>query len=117
MEAAEKLAFATSVVSGAGLSIGVGRVMIEFEWDANKAIVNLLKHAVSFDEAKTVFDDPLYVDFYDPDHSDDEDRYIIIGQSQQGRLLFVSYAESRNGTRIISAREATRREKVTYDED
>ena len=47
--------------------------MIEFEWDVNKAIANLLKHAVSFDEAKTVFDDPLYVDFYDPDHSDDED--------------------------------------------
>ncbi len=89
--------------------------MMEFEWDASKARVNLSKHAISFDEAKTVFDDPLYVDFYDPDHSDDEERYIIIGQSQQGRLLFVSYAESRNRTRLISAREATRREKATYE--
>ncbi len=88
---------------------------MEFEWDASKARVNLSKHAISFDEAKTVFDDPLYVDFYDPDHSDDEERYIIIGQSQQGRLLFVSYAESRNRTRLISAREATRREKATYE--
>jgi hypothetical protein len=93
-----------------------GVMMIEFEWDANKARVNLLKHAVSFDEAKTVFDDPLYVDFYDPDHSDDEDRYIIIRRSQQGRLLFVSYAEGRNRTRLISAREATRREKAAYEE-
>ena len=51
---------------------------VEYEWDENKARGNLSKHGVSFDEAKTVFDDPLYVDFYDPDHSDEEDRYIII---------------------------------------
>jgi hypothetical protein len=89
---------------------------IDLEWDANKARINLLKHGVSFDEAKTVFDDPLYVDFYDPDHSDEEERYIIIGQSHQGRLLFVSYGESENTTGIISAREATRREKAAYEE-
>lgn len=52
---------------------------MDFEWSDEKAIANLSKHGVSFDEAKTVFDDPLYVDFYDPDHSDDEERFIIIG--------------------------------------
>ena len=65
---------------------------MEFEWDRNKAAANLSKHGVSFDEAKTVFDDLLYVDFYDPDHSYEEHRYIIIGQSQRGRLLIVSCA-------------------------
>ena len=52
---------------------------MEFEWDEEKAAANLAKHEVSFDEAQTVFNDPLYVDFYDPDHSFDEHRYIIIG--------------------------------------
>ena len=66
---------------------------MNFEWDEEKAGANLEKHGVSFEEAKTVFDDPLYVDFYDPDHSADEHRYIIIGESQQGRLLVVSYTE------------------------
>jgi uncharacterized DUF497 family protein len=54
---------------------------MEFEWDTIKAAANLSRHGVSFDEAKTVFDDPLYMDFYDPDHSDEEHRYIIIGKS------------------------------------
>lgn len=88
----------------------------EFEWDDDKAARNLAKHGVSFQEAKTVFDDPLYVDFYDPDHSDDEERYIIIGQSAPHRLLFVSYLERGRRIRLISAREATRREKVVYEE-
>ena len=66
---------------------------MEFEWDGKKAEANLSKHEVSFDEAKTVFDDPLYIDFYDPDYSEEEDRYIIIGESQQRRLLIVSYTE------------------------
>ena len=66
---------------------------MEFEWDEEKAAANLAKHGVSFEEAKTVFDDPLYVDFYDPDHSVDEHRYIIIGESQQRRLIIVSYTE------------------------
>ena len=52
-----------------------------FEWDEGKADKNLIKHGISFDEAKTVFDDPLYVDFYDPDHSENEDRYLIVGES------------------------------------
>ena len=88
---------------------------MEFEWDKNKAEANLLKHKVSFDEAKTVFNDPLYIDFYDPDHSDKENRYIIIGESQRSRLLIVSYTEREHKTRLISAREATRREREYYE--
>lgn len=90
---------------------------MEFEWDKTKAESNLLKHEVSFDEAKTVFNDPLYIDFYDPDHSDKEDRYIIVGESQRSRLLIVSYTEREHKTRLISAREATRREREYYEED
>lgn len=93
----------------------MGRFM-KFEWDENKAATNLSKHRVSFNEAKTVFDDPLYVDFYDPDHSYDEQRYIIVGQSQKGRLLIVSYTERVNAIRLISAREVTRRERETYEQ-
>jgi hypothetical protein len=89
---------------------------MKFEWDENKAARNLLKHQVSFEEAKTVFDDPLYVDFYDPDHSDDEERYLIIGESNRGRLLIMSYTERGNSIRIISAREVTRSEREAYKE-
>ena len=89
---------------------------MEFKWDRNKATANLSKHGVSFDEAKTVFDDPLYVDFYDSNHSYNEHRYIIVGQSQQGHLLIVSYTEQENAIRLISAREATRGEREAYEE-
>jgi len=89
---------------------------MEFEWDEEKAKANLAKHAVSFDEAKTVFEDPVYVDLYDPDHSQDESRYIIIGLSQQGRLLIVSYTERDAIIRLISARELTRGEREAYEE-
>ena len=89
---------------------------MKFEWNDNKADRNLSKHRVSFDEAKTVFDDPLYVDFYDPDHSDDEERYLIIGESNRGRLLIVSYTEKKDSIRIISAREVTRSEREAYEE-
>ena len=88
-----------------------------FEWDENKSAANQSRHRVSFDEARTVFDDPLYVDFYDPDHSEEEQRYIIIGQSQQGRLLIVSYTERENVVRLISAREVTRGEREAYEEN
>ena len=89
---------------------------MEFEWDQTKAAANLSKHAVSFDEAKTVFDDPLYVDFYNPDHSLNEHRYIIIGESEQGRLLMVSYTEIGDTIRIISSRELTPAERKQYEE-
>jgi uncharacterized protein len=87
-----------------------------FEWNESKAERNLAKHGVSFEEAKTVFDDPLYVDFYDPDHSEDEERYLILGESNQKRLLIVSYTERENSIRIISAREVTRTERAAYEE-
>lgn len=89
---------------------------MEFEWNEEKAASNLLKHKVSFEEAKTVFDDPLYVDFYDPDHSYDENRYIIIGESMQRRLLLVSYTERSNAIRLISARIVTRMEREAYEQ-
>jgi uncharacterized protein len=89
---------------------------MQFEWDSAKATANLSKHGVSFDEAKPVFDDPLYVDFYDPDHSDEEHRYIIIGQSQQDRLLMVSYTERDDSIRIISSREVMPAERKEYEE-
>ena len=89
---------------------------MRFDWDENKAASNLLKHGVSFDEAKTVFDDRLYVDFYDPAHSDDEDRYLIVGESNQRRLLIVSYTERGNLIRLISAREVTLTERKVYEE-
>ena len=91
-------------------------MVVEFKWNESKATQNLSKHGVSFDEAKTVFDDPLYVDFYDPDHSHDEHRYIILGESRQGRFLLVSYTERGNIIRLISAREATRMERKVYEE-
>ena len=89
---------------------------MEFEWDSGKRKSNLTKQAVFFEEAKTVFGDPFYIDFFDPDHSADEQRYIIFGMSEQGRLLVVSYTERNGKVRIISARKATRSERGSYEE-
>ncbi|MBR8829776.1 MAG: hypothetical protein N5P05_001271 [Chroococcopsis gigantea SAG 12.99] len=89
---------------------------MQFEWDTSKAARNLSKHGVSFEEATTIFDDPLYVDFYDPDHSEDEERYLIVGESNRGRLLIVSYTERRDSIRLINAREASRTEREAYEE-
>ncbi len=88
---------------------------MEFEWDQTKAAANLAKHGVSFEEAKSVFDDRLYVDFYDPKHSLNEHRYIIIGQSSQRRVLIVSYTERNDAIRLINARELTRGERRDYE--
>ena len=90
---------------------------MQFEWNTEKAEANLKKHEVSFDEAETVFDDPLFVIFADPDHSFEENRFIIMGESNQNRLLVVSYTERPPSTRLISAREATRPERKKYEED
>jgi uncharacterized protein len=76
---------------------------MEFEWDAVKAERNLEKHGVSFAEAATVFGDPLSLTTYDPDHSDDEDRFIIFGQANTGRYFVVSHTDRDDRTRIISA--------------
>ena len=76
---------------------------LEFEWDEQKAQANQRKHDISFEEACTVFDDPLSINFDDPDHSTEENRYIIIGLSNQGRFLFVSHTDRNNKIRLISA--------------
>jgi len=81
-----------------------------FEWDPAKAAANLKKHGVSFEEAVTVFQDPLAKIHADPDHSEDELRQILIGHSAQNRVLLVSFIDRRGRIRLISAREATRRE-------
>ncbi|MEO0406630.1 MAG: BrnT family toxin [Cyanobacteria bacterium P01_A01_bin.135] len=89
---------------------------MEFEWNPDKATINLRKHNISFHEATTVFNDPLSVTFPDPDHSIGEDRYVIIGMSRLGQLLVVSHTDRENRTRIISARRATRQERRFYEE-
>lgn len=89
--------------------------MIDFEWNPNKASRNLSKHGVSFEEAATVFDGDLAATIDDPDHSDDEERYLTIGYTQDGRLLIVSHTDRGDRTRIISAREVTRHEQQVYE--
>jgi uncharacterized DUF497 family protein len=86
---------------------------MNFEWDATKARLNVMKHGVSFEDAITVFDDIFTFD--DPDHSDDELRFLTIGLAQSSKLLIVSYPE-RNNIRIISARELSKRERKFYEE-
>ena len=89
---------------------------LRFEWDARKALTNKLKHGVSFEEAMTLFGDPLARIFDDPDHSVAESREIIIGLSQKQRLLLVCFTERGNVIRIISARKATKLERQDYEE-
>lgn len=86
-----------------------------FEWDEKKAASNYQKHGVTLNEASTVFDNPLAALVYDPDHSEDEDRYLMVGDSARGRLLFVSHTDREERKRIISAREATPRERRSYE--
>ena len=86
-----------------------------YDWNPQKAELNVKKHGISFEEAVTVFDDPFYVDFYDPDHSIDEHRYILIGCSQKEQILLISYTERENIIRLISARKATRQERYLYE--
>ena len=87
-----------------------------FEWDPEKAKANLRKHGVSFVEAVTVFGDPLSMNMFDPDHSEEEFRFIVLGMSDRYRLLVVSYTDRPPRTRIISARLATRYERNQYEE-
>ena len=89
---------------------------VEFEWDAATSSDNLAKHGVDFAEAMTVFGDPFEITIVDPDHSEDEFRFLSVGLSAVGRLLVVSYTE-RAGirTRIISAREAAPQERRQYE--
>ena len=91
---------------------------IQFSWDENKAKSNLAKHKISFDEAKTVFDDDNARLIYDPDHSEDEDRFILLGLSCKLKVLTVvhCYKDSENNIRIISARKSTKNEEKQYKE-
>lgn len=89
----------------------------EFEWDATNARANLKKHGIAFEEALTVFADPLARIFDDPDHSASERRELIIGHSVRQRLLVVSFTERKLRTRIISVREATTHERRDYEEN
>ena len=88
-----------------------------FEWDPKKARSNLAKHGVSFDEASTAFQDTLSITINDPLHSENEKRFVLIGCSSRNRLLVIVHAERGNRIRIISARRATRRERLRYEED
>jgi uncharacterized DUF497 family protein len=86
------------------------------EWDNRKAAANLRKHGVSFDEAATVLEDPLAVTYGDPDHSEEESRFLTFGQSSTGRILVVAHTEREEAIRLISARQATRTERRAYEE-
>ena len=90
---------------------------MQFEWNPLKAATNLKKHGVSFEEAKTVFDNPLAVIFDDEAHSIDESREIIIGHSQRNRLLLVVFSERSYSIRIISTRLANRKEREDYEQN
>lgn len=86
-----------------------------FEWDPGKARANLRKHGVSFEEAATVFGDPLSLTIPDPVQATDEERFIIVGRSFRGRTLVVVHTERGDQIRIISARRATRHEREQYE--
>lgn len=87
-----------------------------YEWDPIKAAANVKKHRVTFDEAASVFLDRSALTFWDPDHSQGEDREITIGRSAGRRVLFVAHVAREDRVRIISARRATRREQRQYEE-
>jgi uncharacterized protein len=89
---------------------------MQFDWHEEKAARNLAKHGVPFNEAVTVFDDPLYIDFFDPEHSESEHRYIRVGCSERRRILVVSYTERGSIIHLISARPATSKERQAYEE-
>lgn len=89
---------------------------MNFEWDEEKARENQRKHRVSFEEGITVFSDPFSITIDDPNHSTDEQRYVVIGTSEKGRVLVVSYTQRAGGIRIISCRRATRSERRQYEE-
>jgi uncharacterized protein len=90
--------------------------MIKFEWHPSKAVANLKKHQVSFEEAQTVFYDDFAVQFFDDEHSHEEERFLLLGMSVHSKLLLVCHCERQGGEviRIISARKATKRESAFY---
>ena len=89
---------------------------MQFQWDAVKAATNLRKHRVAFEEASSVFADPLALTFRDPDHSTGEARFLTFGISEARRLLVVAHTQRGQRVRLISARQATRSERRIYEE-
>ena len=89
---------------------------MQFEWDASKAVANLRRHDISFEDAATTFGDPFARTIPDPDHSTDEARFATIGLTAGGTLVVVIHAERGPRTRLISARQATRAERKAYEE-
>ena len=87
-----------------------------FEWDRRKAEANLRKHEIGFEEAQTIFTDPLAITLPDPDHSKDEERFVEIGMSDSHRVLVVGYTERGQRIRLINARQASARERKQYEE-
>jgi len=90
---------------------------MKFEWHAQKAISNVRKHGVTFDEAKTVFFDPLGFSVFDPDHFDEEDRYVTMGMTDRFRLVIVSHTDRGDAIRIISARLPDAQEIKEYEDE
>jgi uncharacterized DUF497 family protein len=89
---------------------------VTFEWNAEKAKVNRRKHRISFEDAATVFLDPLALTFPDPDHSSGEEREITVGRTTGQQIVFVSHCPRGDRVRIISARKTTRGERKQYEE-
>jgi uncharacterized DUF497 family protein len=96
---------------------GQDKTLLEFEWDNKKNQSNIKKHSVSFNEAVTVFKDPCSLCYFDPDHSDEEFRFILIGVSENNNILVVSYTERDDNIRVISARKATKHERLCYEQE
>lgn len=88
---------------------------MQFEWDEAKAESNFKKHGVNFEEAETVWRDYFYIDLFDDEHSVEENRFLMIGESEGKRLLIVSYTERKSRVRIISARVLTAKERKDYE--
>lgn len=87
-----------------------------FEWDETKALANLHKHGVSFEDAQTVFGDLNSITIFDTPHTDDEDRFVTIGQTTNGQLVVVVYTQRGTRIRLISARKATSQERKQYEQ-
>jgi len=88
---------------------------LNFEWDRRKAVFNIKKHGVSFEEAATAFGNPLSVTIHDPKHSDDEDRFLLLGETQDKKLVVVAHTDRKDTIRLINARTATRQEREDYE--
>lgn len=90
---------------------------LRFSWDPRKAAANWRKHRIGFEEAATAFADKLSLTIPDPDHSSNEERFVLVGLSIRNRLLVVSHVERGDEIRLISARLASRQERRNYEED